>query len=165
MNPIDRAVAAWQSTIDRSRARSPGFDHVWQARQRYQSMFGPRLAAAIAYYGFFAAFAVGLLGYSILGFVLVKGIKYLSPHALTQTAQFCGSLDPASCGAFSHAIVGTIEQVGIAAILSIPFGVLVAVYIVEYGTSRLSSGVRFLVDVMTGVPFCTLMVTSLAAPV
>jgi membrane protein len=70
VNPIDRAVAAWQSTIDRSRARSPGFDHAWQARQRYQSMFGPRLAAAIAYYGFFAAFAVGLLGYSILGFLL-----------------------------------------------------------------------------------------------
>jgi membrane protein len=70
VNPIDRAVAAWDSAIDRSRAKSPGFDHVWQARGRYQSMYGPRLAAAIAYYGFFAAFAVGLLGYSILGFVL-----------------------------------------------------------------------------------------------
>jgi len=48
--------------------------------------------------------------------------------------------------------VGTIEQVGIAALLSIPLGLLVAIYIVEYGTSRLSTGVRFLVDVMTGVP-------------
>ena len=36
--------------------------------------------------------------------------------------------------------------------LSIPLGLLVAIYIVEYGTSRLSTGVRFLVDVMTGVP-------------
>jgi membrane protein len=70
VNPVDRAVAAWDSTIDRSRARSRGFDHVWQARERYRSMFGPRLAAAIAYDGFFAAFAIGLLGYSILGFVL-----------------------------------------------------------------------------------------------
>jgi membrane protein len=70
VNPIDRAVAAWDATIDRSRARSRGFDHLWQARERYSSMFGPRLAAAIAYYGFFAAFAVGLLGYSVLGFVL-----------------------------------------------------------------------------------------------
>jgi len=70
VNPIDRVVAAWDSAIDRSRAKSPGFDHVWQARGRYQSMYGPRLAAAIAYYGFFAAFAVGLLGYSILGYVL-----------------------------------------------------------------------------------------------
>ncbi len=70
MNPIDRVVAAWDAAIDRGRARSPGFDHVWQARERYSSLFGPRLAAAIAYYGFFAAFAIGLLGYSVLGFVL-----------------------------------------------------------------------------------------------
>lgn len=70
MNPIDKVVAVWDATIERSRAKSPGFDHVWQARGRYQSMYGPRLAAAIAYYGFFAAFAVGLLGYSILGYVL-----------------------------------------------------------------------------------------------
>lgn len=70
MNPVSKAVAAWDAAIERSRAKSQGFDHVWQARERYQSMFGPRLAAAIAYYGFFAAFAVGLLGYSILGYVL-----------------------------------------------------------------------------------------------
>ena len=70
MNPIDRVVAAWDAAIDRGRARSRGFDHVWQARERYSSLFGPRLAAAIAYYGFFAAFAIGLLGYSVLGFVL-----------------------------------------------------------------------------------------------
>jgi membrane protein len=70
VNPISRAVAAWESTIDRSRERSRGFDHVWQALERYRSMFGARLAAAIAYYGFFAAFAIGLLGYSVLGFVL-----------------------------------------------------------------------------------------------
>ena len=70
MNPVDRVVAAWDAAISRGRSRSRGFDHLWQARERYASMFGPRLAAAIAYYGFFAAFAVGLLGYSVLGFVL-----------------------------------------------------------------------------------------------
>jgi membrane protein len=70
VNPIDRVVAAWDAAIDRGRARSRRFDHVWQARERYTSLFGPRLAAAIAYYGFFAAFAIGLLGYSVLGFVL-----------------------------------------------------------------------------------------------
>lgn len=70
MNPVDRVVAAWDAAINRGRSRSRRFDHVWQARERYASMFGPRLAAAIAYYGFFAAFAVGLLGYSVLGFVL-----------------------------------------------------------------------------------------------
>jgi membrane protein len=70
VNPISRVVAAWDATIDRSRNRSRSFDHVWQARERYSSMFGARLSAAIAYYGFFAAFAIGLLGYSVLGYVL-----------------------------------------------------------------------------------------------
>ena len=70
MNPVDRVVAVWDGAIERGRSRSRGFDHLWQARERYSSMFGPRLAAAIAYYGFFAAFAIGLLGYSVLGFVL-----------------------------------------------------------------------------------------------
>jgi membrane protein len=70
VNPVDRVVAAWNAAIDRGRSRSSGFDHLWQARERYSSLFGPRLAAAIAYYGFFAAFAIGLLGYSVLGFVL-----------------------------------------------------------------------------------------------
>jgi membrane protein len=70
VNPISRAVEVWDATIDRSRARSRSFDHVWQARERYGAMFGPRLAGAIAYYGFFAAFALGLLGYSVLGFLL-----------------------------------------------------------------------------------------------
>jgi membrane protein len=70
VNPIDRVVAAWDFVIHRSRAGSPRFDHLWQARDRYGRTFGPRLAAAIAYYGFFAAFALGLLSYSVLGFVL-----------------------------------------------------------------------------------------------
>jgi membrane protein len=70
VNVIDRATAAWNSAIAWSRARSRVFDHVWLARERYNAEFGPRLAAAIAYYGFFAAFALGLLAYSVLGYVL-----------------------------------------------------------------------------------------------
>jgi membrane protein len=70
VNPVDRVVAAWDFVIHRSRAGSPRFDHFWEARDRYGKTFGPRLAAAIAYYGFFAAFALGLLAYSVLGFVL-----------------------------------------------------------------------------------------------
>ncbi len=70
MNLIDRVSVAWDTAIARSRARSPRFDHFWRARERYGANFGPRLAAAIAYYGFFAAFALGLVAYSILGYVL-----------------------------------------------------------------------------------------------
>jgi membrane protein len=70
VNPVDRAVAAWAGGIDRARRRSGYFDHVWRARERYNGEFGPRLAAAIAYYGFFAAFALSVAAYSVLGYVL-----------------------------------------------------------------------------------------------
>lgn len=53
-------------------------------------------------------------------------------------------------GGALHAIVGTLVQVGIAALISIPLGIAVAIYLVEYqGRNRL---VTFMVDVLTGVP-------------
>src|SRR5205807_9559004 len=55
-------------------------------------------------------------------------------------------------GGAYHAIMGTIEQVGIASLLAVPLGLLVAIYIVEYGRGRLRMAIRFLVDVMTGIP-------------
>jgi phosphate transport system permease protein len=61
-----------------------------------------------------------------------------------------GPLD--SSGGAYHAILATIEQVAIASILAVPIGLLVAIYIVEYGRGPLRSAVRFLVDVMTGIP-------------
>ncbi|HET9517087.1 MAG TPA: YihY/virulence factor BrkB family protein [Actinoplanes sp.] len=66
-NPFDRAgdaVAAWVQLL---RGRSRGFDHVCRAMLRYDEVLGGRLAAAIAYYGFFAVFALTLIGYSVFG--------------------------------------------------------------------------------------------------
>ncbi len=52
-----------------------------------------------------------------------------------------------------HAIIGTLIITAIAAIMSIPIGVLTAVYLVEYGAkSRLARAITFFVDVMTGIP-------------
>jgi phosphate transport system permease protein len=51
-----------------------------------------------------------------------------------------------------HAIVGTLIVTGLAAVISIPIGVLTAIYLVEYGKSRLARSITFFVDVMTGIP-------------
>ncbi len=52
-----------------------------------------------------------------------------------------------------HAIIGTIIITALAAIMSIPIGVLTAIYLVEYGAqSRLARAITFFVDVMTGIP-------------
>lgn len=55
-------------------------------------------------------------------------------------------------GGIVHAIVGTLLMTGAAAIISIPIGLMTAIYLVEYGRGRLARGVTFLVDVMTGIP-------------
>ncbi|MEV6298115.1 YihY/virulence factor BrkB family protein [Actinoplanes sp. NPDC051861] len=72
MNAIDRAYDASASRIMTLRYRSPYFDHLCRAILRYEDVQGGRLAAAIAYYGFFAVFALLLIGYSIFGFLLAN---------------------------------------------------------------------------------------------
>lgn len=67
MNLADRIEAGFDRMIDRARRRSGLFDHVWQALVRFGDVLGGRLAAAISYYAFFAAFSLAVLAYSILG--------------------------------------------------------------------------------------------------
>ncbi|MBW0104240.1 phosphate ABC transporter permease PstA [Pseudonocardia sp. KRD291] len=56
-------------------------------------------------------------------------------------------------GGALHAIQGTLIITALAAVMSIPVGVLTAVYLVEYGNnSRLARAITFFVDVMTGIP-------------
>ena len=70
MNPVDRAYDAVESWLIRLRVRSRHFDHLSRALLRFWDAQGGRLAAAIAYYGFFAIFALLLIGYSIFGILL-----------------------------------------------------------------------------------------------
>lgn len=56
-------------------------------------------------------------------------------------------------GGIYHAVIGTLLVTGAAAVISIPVGLMTAIYLVEYGgRSRLARAITFLVDVMTGIP-------------
>ncbi|WP_309710288.1 phosphate ABC transporter permease PstA [Pseudolysinimonas sp.] len=55
-------------------------------------------------------------------------------------------------GGALHAITGTLLITGMAALISIPVGLLTAIYLVEYGRGRLAAAITFFVDVMTGIP-------------
>ena len=87
---------------------------------------------------------------SVLGYTVRRGAGAISLDFLWHSMKGVGPLDPTG-GAF-HAIVGTLEQVAIATALAVPFGLLVAVFLTEFGGGRLASAVRFVVDVMTGIP-------------
>jgi len=64
---LDRGL---QLGVDWSRRHSRIADRFWAAGRRYNEHHAGRLAAAVAYYGFFAAFALALVGYSILGYLM-----------------------------------------------------------------------------------------------
>jgi phosphate transport system permease protein len=55
-------------------------------------------------------------------------------------------------GGALHAIIGTVEITGIATLISVPIGIMAAIYLVEYGRGTVARLVTFFVDVMTGVP-------------
>ena len=56
-------------------------------------------------------------------------------------------------GGMKHAIVGTVALVGLASLVGVPIGMLAGVYLAEYDTgSRVAGPVRFIADVLAGVP-------------
>jgi phosphate transport system permease protein len=55
-------------------------------------------------------------------------------------------------GGVQHAIAGTVEQVLVCTIISVPIALLVAIYLVEYGTGPLAKITSFMVDILTGIP-------------
>jgi membrane protein len=90
VNPIDRAYNAVEARILALRLRSRYFDHLCRAWLRYQAVQGGRLAAAIAYYGFFAVFALLLIGYSLFGILITNnaGLLDLVTDFLKQNLPF-----------------------------------------------------------------------------
>lgn len=101
----------------------------------------------------FALLALALtlipLGF-VLGYVIKRGANRFSGAFLTHSLAGIGPLQ-AGGGAY-HAIVGTVEQVLIASAIAVPLGLMVAIYITEYGNNAFGTAVRFLIDVMTGIP-------------
>lgn len=55
-------------------------------------------------------------------------------------------------GGALHAILGTLIQVAICAVISVPIAIMVAIYLVEYGNGRLARMTTFMVDILTGIP-------------
>jgi len=55
-------------------------------------------------------------------------------------------------GGAYHAIVGTLIVTALTTVISVPIGLMTAIYLVEYGRGRLARVITFLIDVMTGIP-------------
>ncbi|MGC9670111.1 phosphate ABC transporter permease PstA [Planosporangium sp. 12N6] len=106
-----------------------------------------RIATSLVYSAFLLALAPLL---SVALTLLSKGTERLDLYFLNTSMKGVSAFDDEG-GAY-HAIIGTLEQAGIATLITVPLGVLGAIYIVEYGRGRLAALIRFFVDVMTGIP-------------
>ncbi|MEU0198354.1 MULTISPECIES: phosphate ABC transporter permease PstA [unclassified Streptomyces] len=87
---------------------------------------------------------------SLVWSTVARGVKVLDLYFLTHSMGVVADTEPG--GGIYHAILGTLEQVGLATVIAAPIGVLTAIYLVEYGRGNLSKAITFFVDVMTGIP-------------
>lgn len=87
--------------------------------------------------------------FAVLAYVIVNGAGRLDLAAFTQLPPAPGLPG----GGFGNALVGTVLTVGIAAALSIPFGIIAAIYLSEFGRdSKFTDTINFFVNVLSGVP-------------
>lgn len=85
----------------------------------------------------------------VIVYVLIKGINRLDVAAFTELPP-----PPLSDegGGFANALVGTLVMVFIGALISVPFGVLAAIYLSEFSKGRIAKWIRFATNVLSGVP-------------
>ena len=88
---------------------------------------------------------------SILTTVVSKGVKGLHWSLLTTDMSLATPTDPIAVGGLLHAITGTLTLVALSLVISVPIGILTALYMTEIN-GRLIGPIRFLVQAMSGVP-------------
>ncbi len=106
------------------------------------------LASAIAFIS--AVLVIAPLGL-VFFHLVVNGASSLNWDFFTKLPAPVGAVG----GGMANAIVGSLELLALAGAIGIPIGVLGGVYLAEYGSARINSILRFLADVLNGVPSIT----------
>jgi phosphate transport system permease protein len=95
-----------------------------------------------------AAFLLAMIPlFSLVFEVAKRGIPGLSAEFFTADAR-----GVVGGGGAAHAIMGTLIITAVASVISVPIGIMGAIYLNEYGEGRLRRALTFFVDVMTGIP-------------
>jgi phosphate transport system permease protein len=124
-------------------ASTPAFQQVSVARKVKNG-----LATTLVWLSFLIA-VVPLVW--VLYTVVVNGIKRI-PYSNWWSQDFGDVLSDEVGGGVLHAIIGSLLQGLVCAIIAVPIGMLVAIYLVEYGRGKLARATTFMVDILSGVP-------------
>lgn len=87
----------------------------------------------------------------VVGYTIARGIGALRIQFFLEDQRYVGALSRADEGGGRHAIIGTLQQVGLAALISVPLGLLTAVYLSEV-RGRLARPLRMVTDAMSAIP-------------
>ncbi len=85
---------------------------------------------------------------AIFAYLIYRGFGSISWAFLTQLPKPVGEAG----GGMANGIVGTVFILGIASVMGVPLGIGAGIYLSEYGQNRFGDLVRFVADVMNGVP-------------
>ncbi|WP_225833860.1 phosphate ABC transporter permease PstA [Streptomyces sp. NK08204] len=121
--------------------------YVLAARVEGRRQAKDRVATSLVWVAFLVA-VVPLV--SLIWVTVARGVKVLDPYFLSHSMGVVADTEPG--GGVYAAIIGSLEQVGLATAIGAPIGILTAIYLVEYGRGTLAKAVTFFVDVMTGIP-------------
>lgn len=84
----------------------------------------------------------------ILGYIIVKGAPALNLDFFIKSPPPLGEAG----GGVAHAIRGSLLIVALASLVGIPVGLGAGIYLAEFGRGRFANAVRFVADLMTGLP-------------
>jgi phosphate transport system permease protein len=84
----------------------------------------------------------------ILGYTLARGIAFLNVDFLTHAAKPVGETG----GGMRNEIIGTLVLVVLGASFALPVGLMAGIFLSEYGSPKLAAAVRFMADILAGVP-------------
>ncbi|MFE6613312.1 MULTISPECIES: phosphate ABC transporter permease PstA [Amycolatopsis] len=131
------------TTLEKTPATTPAFQQVSMARKVKNG-----LATALIWLSFLIA-VVPLVW--LLATVVINGVKRI-PYSNWWTEDFGSVLSDEVGGGVAHAVIGSVLQGLVCAIIAVPIGMLVAIYLVEYGRGKLAKITTFMVDILSGVP-------------
>lgn len=112
--------------------------------ERRRRVTGRSIEALATFATWFAIVVLAI----VVGSVFVKGIGAINLDFLTKNPVPFGQTG----GGIANSIVGTAILVGVATLLSVPVGILIAIYTSQFAPPALAGAVRFALDILNGVP-------------